>query len=283
MQKSRLIYIRWGRGVRRYRVKNFGNYVKVGKKGRFNIYAKKKKIKKKKVKTPKFPEKKLRKKSSFSRITQNEKRKTHQRPKKVKTSREEEKFIARIKGQKLEGSEKEIEIEKKLLKSVQLLPKFDKYYYIRKINPKKKVLTNGKTYGSFYDLDNHKRDIYMELIGGLVTAKNDKFGNKLYALRRDLLKDGIVVEVDLYGTLAKNSRRVVYLGTLGIVGLMIEEAGFIESEIVGWSGENRQIEPIFDGRTRNLGGQRCYWIKNNMTMDTEFVYITNVNLRLNYA
>ena len=123
----------------------------------------------------------------------------------------------------------------------------------------------------------------MELMKNLITAKNDKFHNKLYALRKELLKDGIVIEVDVYGVFAKKSKKIYYLGTLGLVGLMIEEAGFIESQLIGWSGEGRTLLIEFDGITKSHGGEKCYWIKKNLAFDSDFVYITDVMCRLNYA
>lgn len=255
MKKVRLIFIRWGRGVRRFKVKNFQDYEKVGKKGRFNVYAKKKRSK------------------SLNRIT-----------KKRKVTKKEESFIERIKG--VESGvdiEKEKLIERKLLKKVQIMPNFNRKKYIKQINPKREIVSNGKTYGSFYALDNAKRDVYLDLMKGLFTAKDQRFKNKLYALRRELLKDGIVIEVDVYGKFSSKGRRNVFLGTLGIVGLMVEDAGFIETEMIGWFGENRIIEMTFDRIVKSRGGEKCYWMKNNMNFDTEQVYITNVNLRLSYA
>ena len=67
-----------------------------------------------------------------------------------------------------------------MLKEVRLLPRFEKEEYVRKINPDRKIMSTGKTYGSYSDLESNKRDIYMELMKNLITAKNDKFHNKLY-------------------------------------------------------------------------------------------------------
>lgn len=254
---SKLIFIRWGKGARRYKVKDFSAYYKVGKKGRFNLYAKKK-TKRKKQKRVRLAEKR----------------------KRAVISRKEEGFIAKIKGKNFGEEQK---IERRMLKEVRLLPVFDRKQYIKQINPGKEVVTDGKIYGSFRDLENNKRDIYMGLMKNLVVSKNEKFMGRMYALRKELLKDGMVIEVDIYGMLSKKGKRVLYLGTMAFVGLMIEEAGFIENDLIGWAGENRAIEPFFNRLVKSQGGQKAYWLKNNMAYDTENVFLTNVNLRFSYA
>ena len=272
-KKYKWILIKEGRRTRKVRVVNLKNYIKVGKKGKLNLY--KKKTKKQLEKRGKGKKRTAGKTKRGTRYTEQVKRN-----KVVKISKEEEGFIRKIKGGNFRN---ENEIAKKLLKEVRLLPRFEKEEYVRKINPDRKIMSTGKTYGSYSDLESNKRDIYMELMKNLITAKNDKFHNKLYALRKELLKDGIVIEVDVYGVFAKNSKKKVYMGTLGFVGLMIEEAGFIESQLTGWSGENRTLVLEFDRIAKGHGGQKCYWIKNNMALDTETIYITDVMCRLNYA
>lgn len=270
--KSRLIYIRWGKGVRRLRVKDYTLYEVVGKVGRFNLYKRSKAVKKAKKVL-----KKSIKKKSVKRITK-------KRVPKVRVTKKEKDFIARIKGGvSPQDMKKEVAIEKKMLKEVSLMPRFDREKYIKRINPNKQVVSSGRVYGSFHALDSDKRDIYLDLMKNLIEVKDDRFKNKLYALRRDLLKDGIVIEVDVYGTLHDRNVRRKYFGTLAIVGLMVEEAGFIETDLVGYSGENRNVEITFDRIVRGHGGQKCYWIKNNLAMDTAHITITDVQLRLSYA
>lgn len=275
MKLNRLIYIKWGKGIRRFKVKDIRDYLKVGKRGRFNIYQRKKKGTKKRVLIKKDSKKRT---EAFNRLTEQV-----EKVKKAKISKTEEGFIRRIKGGKLQGVEKEMQIERKLLKKVVLLPRFDKQRYMKKINPRRKIITNGKVYESFNDLDIRKRDIYINLMNNLVEMKDEKFKSKMYALRKDLLRDGIVIEADVFGVLARNNQRKVYFGTLAIVGVMIEDAGFIESELVGWQGENRLIELAFDKVAKSQGGQKCYWIRNNLVLDTGIVFVTDVRLRVNYA
>lgn len=235
-------------------IKNVSNYNFVGKQGRYWIAHKKRKVKKRVLK------------------------------KRIKISRKEKLFIERIKrkGAKVDVK-REVEIERKMLKRVQLLPVFKRGQFVKEINPKHKIISNNKVYGSFHELDLDKRDVYLGLMKNLITTKNQRFKDKLFSLRRELLKDGIVIEVDVYGMFAQRNMRRVYFGTLAIVGLMVEEAGFIESDLIGWSGENRNIERVFDSIVRNLGGEKCYWLKNNLSSDTISVHITDVSLRLNYA
>lgn len=274
--RNKKIYVKYGRKVRKVNVKFIENYKKIGKFGRYNLYKKvEKKRKKQKKKINRYTEQ-----VNINKIKKVQRKKSI----KIRVSRKEKDFIDRIKGGvSAVDLTKEKEVEKKLLKSVQLLPRFDKYKFIGEINKDHKIISNGKVYGSFHALDNDKRDIYLDLINNLVEAKNEKFRDKLYALRKDLLKDGLVIEVDVYGTLHEKNIRKKYFGTLAIVGLMVEEAGFIESDLVGWSGENRAIEIYFDRIVKGLGGQKCYWIRNNLAVDTAHVTITDINLKLNYA
>lgn len=205
-------------------------------------------------------------------------------PKEVKVTAEEEVFIKKIKrGAGAVDLEAERGAERRLLKEVRLLPRFDKFKFIKRVDGRKGVISDGKTYSSFAQFDSSKRDIYMNLMNRLVASKDKRFEKKMYALRRELLKDGIVIEVDIYGALSQKSMRRVYMGTVAMVGLMVEDAGFIESDLIGWSGENRLLEAFLNAMTRNSGGEKCYWIRNNLSMDTVNIIVTDVNLRLNYA
>lgn len=267
---SRTIWIKWGRGQRKVRVKNFSQYEKIGKYGRYNLYTRKKKKRKQKKKT-------FRKTNKVIRLNEKGKRRITQ---------EETHFIQLIKGKKpIRASDlkREREIEKRMLHTIRILPVFKTNQYKGTINPENKIITNGKIYGNFHSLDIEKRDIYLNLMGKLIQAKNQKFKDKLYAMRKELLQDGIVLETEIYGILHKQNKRRVYFGTLALVGLMIEDASFIETDMIGWGGENREIERYFDQLTRSKGGQRAYWIKNNLRMDTTEVTITDVKIKLNYA
>lgn len=265
MVKSKLMYVKWGKGQRRVRIKYPYLYEKIGKVGWFNLYRRKKGAKR------------LYEKRRYTKVR---KRKVL-----VKPTKRESEYIKRLK-RTMSGSTADIrrerEVEKRLLGRVKLLPIFKRGDLVREAK-KGEIITDGRLYKSFSDLEKNKKNIYLSLMDNLVKVKNKKFMDRMYALRGPLLRDSLVLEVDVYGILAKNNKRVVFLGTLGIVGLLIEEAGFIESELIGWSGENREIEAIFDRIVKGLGGQKCYWIKNNMSFDTEFVMITNVNLRFSYA
>lgn len=254
MVKSKLMFIRWGRGYRRYKVKNPNDYEKIGKSGRYNLYAKKKSVK----------------------------RKT-----KTQRTQKEIKAIQRIKtGWTAEDKKKiakEKQVEKRLLSAVKLVPKLDKKEFHKKINANGGIISVEKRFGSYDDLDKNKKDIYLNLLGGLMQSNNQKFKDKIYSMRKMLLKDGIVIELELRGMLNKGNSREIVLGNMSISGLMIEEADFIESHIVGNSGTIGEIERIADQMTRSRGGAGARIERSILKFDSTQIYITSVKIKLSYA
>lgn len=255
---KKLIFVIWGSGIRRIKV-DPDLYEPISKIGRYYLYQR---IKGKRL------NKVVKKKRTKRKITKRDK------------------FVAKVKGIKLVSPQqlrKEKETEKRLLSSIKLLPTINKRDFAEQINPKKIIMSNGRQYESYSDLDKDKKDIYLSLMDNLVKAKNQKFRDKMFSLRKMLLQDGIVIEVDLYGTFSQKGNRVVNLGTLHITGLMIEDADFIETDIVGSSGTIGEIERVVDGLTRGKGGAGARISKTPLKFDSTQIYITNVKIRLNYA
>lgn len=188
--------------------------------------------------------------------------------------------ILRIKGVTLDLNKIKAD-EKRLLKKVKLMPTIQRGEFARRINPKGVIITNERDYESFGELQDNKRKIYLSIMDKLVKEKNPKFLDRMYELRDKLLRDGMVVEIDLYGSLNKKSNRALYLGTINVTGLMIEEMGIVEEVIIGASGYLHELTPIVDNAVRGKGGDGARLVRNNTTNAN--VQITNVKLRFNYA
>ena len=255
MVKPKIMMIRWGRGFRKYKVKNPNLYQKIGKKGRYNLYAKRKL-------TRKSTKKKLEKSRRSSREI-----KAIEKIKKGWTQKDK----IQIK--------KEREIEKRLLKRIVLVPNLNKKSLVKSINPTGKIIYGNKIYESYGELNNNKKEFYLNLL----KSGNKKIEDKLYAMRRQILQDGMVIEVDLHGTLNKGNLRIVNLGTLVISGIMIEDAEFIETNIMGSSGTIGEIEKMADSLARSKGGAGARIERTPLKFDSTQIYITSVKLKINYA
>ena len=116
-----------------------------------------------------------------------------------KQERKRQEIIAKIKGLKFatKKTQEEKELEEKLLVQVKNLPKLPKREWQRAVNPKEKILTDGKTYNSYAEMVANKKEIYFGVILAGVQAKNQKMLENIYRYRRQILRDGFIMEIDL--------------------------------------------------------------------------------------
>lgn len=219
-----------------------------------------------------------------------EKDKKHKRKAQVKRKKgykrvdgKRQQMVAKIKGIKLatRKTAEEKELEQRLLVQVKNLPKLPKREWQMAVNPKEKIITDGKTYNSYADMVANKKDIYFGVILGGVEAKNKKLLENIYKFRRQILRDGFVMEVDLYGSANKNLRGNYYLGTVEITGVLIEEAEFIETSLVGAGGYLHELVPLADNLVKSKGGAGAS-LKIDNTKNIS-VSVNNVKMRFNYA
>lgn len=267
------VYVIWGRTVRKARI-NIRNYKVAWKVGRYNVY-KKISYRGSTIRFKKIAYQKIYKRKPVKR-----KRPVKKKTTKRKIPAKRREAILKIKGVTLDPR-KLREVERKMLSEIRLLPPIKRGQFARIINPNKIIITDQKDYESFKEMEANKRNIYLTIMDRLVTAKNPKFLDRMYELKDKLLRDGLIIEVDLYGKLHKQSNRILYLGRLGITGLMLEELSVLENDIIGSTGYLHELEPIVDTAVKGKGGDGARLIQNN-TLNAN-VTITNVKLRFNYA
>lgn len=242
------MFVRTGKGkkskVVRREIKNKKNYKMIGKYGKFGLY----------VRVQGKVEKKVRK--VVRRVVKKAKKSLG-----LRNTREE--AIAKIRGiGRLIESDKNL--ERRLFEKPSRYSKVSRKFISNKVNPMRVVLTDGKSYKSFAQLDQDKHKIYRQVI--LKNLKTEKMIDKIYRNRRTLLKDGMVIKIRCFGRDGYGKLKgIKYLGTFEATGLLIEEARFMERVVVGFSGYLADLTTSLDVITRERGGRGVKMIENNTT------------------
>lgn len=257
------IFVLWGSGtrqhIRRLETKNYKDYFKVGKYGRYNLYVRK-------GKSWNFSE----------RLIEKTKNKIKQLVAPEKTKREE--ALDKIRGiSRITETEKQL--ERRLLVNPGKYKRVSKKFIAGKINPQGRVMTDGKIYKNFAEMEMNKFDIYKNII--LKNIKNEKLVKSIYANRRQILRDGMIIKMKLFGDVNSKVKGIRYLGTLEFTGLMLEEVKAIEDYVIGFSGYLEDLGREAYHMAQSKGGKTAKITENN-AIGTN-AQVKSIQLEFNYA
>lgn len=252
-------------GLRKVRVKSKKNYNPISKIGRSFVYQKEIREEKKRIK-----------------------RKKRQKDKTLKAKTSRERTIEKIReviGADGKAPKKKIQmplrqLESNLLMNPSLESSTARRFLQKKINPQGKVMSNGKIYKSFSELEKDKYNIYRNII--LKNLNNEKLVQKIYANRNLILRDGLVTNIKMFGTVNRRIKnKLFFLGEIEVVGLLMEEIGKVKEAITGFSGYVRDLGNKINSIAGYHKGGSAKLISNNS--EGTNVQITSVEVSFSYA
>lgn len=197
--------------------------------------------------------------------------------KKLDEKAKREEVIERIKN--IGKKENVTALEKRLIEFPNKFEEINRKLMAQTINPQGIILTDNKKYNSFKEINSAKFGIYRDII--LKNVGKEKLINSIYRNRRIILRDGMVIKIRCFGNVNSRIKGVRYLGTFETTGILVEEVGQIESEIMYYNGYMEELEPILRRLVKSKGGKGLKLIENN-TKGTS-VNVNNIQLEFDYA